>query len=899
MSYLDVGYNNLLAYEGRDAVEISDLATTESSDSTSSSSSTTASVGTESSTSVANSVTDTISPQQIDDGEVLSRLNFARDSWLKGGADDYNVGIGWWLGYRSAYNHYAFFIGDSAGDKMTYNPVDGLDITGTITAGTFIGGSIHIPDQNTTANSFHTNSSGNSWWGCTETLFTADNENANARILSTGYAKFKSGMIGGWTMTSSQLSATGIILDSTNQLIQVGSLAPYMNIDGLNKRIRTSTYTSGLQGFNIDADGSVEFNNITARGEFHSQVLSYGEIHATAGTSILSKSAGKLKNDCTTVTSPTTFNLDIDDPDTGHIQIFAVGDILEIKDGSGYDNWMTVGSVTDMTTYYRYVCTKNNGTNTTFRAGAAVVDYGPSGQGLIYSTADQTNNPYISIRTHTGSPWSLVTERVRLGNLTGITDAVFGALSGYGLWTNNIYLTGAINATSGRIGGSTNYWNIGAGLLEAVGSGDVAIRAGQSDYNTGTGFWLGLDSGVAKLSLGDGTPQNSLTWDGVELRVKGTPLFFQELFGDGSDGDVVISSDTSISRDMFYNNLTVNAGFILNTNGFRVHVKEILTVDGTIGRPGTVGGNGGNGGNGTSGSAGTGGTGGAAPAALSSGSIFGAIAGIAGGIGANGKRNVTASGNSGNVGLNGATLVKSITNLPGQNGVRGGGIEDGTSTGKATTGTGNIHASGNAGTGGTLGGAPTGTVYNRINTGLAAWTLHDFEPALDFLRGSASSGGSGGGAGSGITYSSPNTISSGGGGGGGASGTPGGISVIFAKKIIVGVLGVITCVGGNGGTGGNGGNVYLVPGATQSSAGGASGGGGGDGGDGGVLILCYSSLQNSGSVTVAGGAGGIGGSPGTGAGAGGFQGAYWGYWEGASGLTGLNGVSGTLIQLEV
>jgi len=55
------------------------------------------------------------------------------------------------------------------------------------------------------------------------------------------------------------------------------------------------------------------------------------------------------------------------------------------------------------------------------------------------------------------------------------------------------------------------------------------------------------------------------------------------VYGTGSDANVVIASNTSLSRDMYYNNLTINAGTMLNTNGFKVFVKETLTLNGNIG----------------------------------------------------------------------------------------------------------------------------------------------------------------------------------------------------------------------------------------------------------------------------------------------------------------------------
>jgi hypothetical protein len=54
-------------------------------------------------------------------------------------------------------------------------------------------------------------------------------------------------------------------------------------------------------------------------------------------------------------------------------------------------------------------------------------------------------------------------------------------------------------------------------------------------------------------------------------------------YGSGQDGTVVIASNISLTRDMYYSNLTINSGSHLNTNGFKVFVKNKLTVNGSIG----------------------------------------------------------------------------------------------------------------------------------------------------------------------------------------------------------------------------------------------------------------------------------------------------------------------------
>ena len=53
------------------------------------------------------------------------------------------------------------------------------------------------------------------------------------------------------------------------------------------------------------------------------------------------------------------------------------------------------------------------------------------------------------------------------------------------------------------------------------------------------------------------------------------------IYGSGMDGNVTISSNTTLTRDMYYNNLDVNAGVTLNTAGYRVFVRNTLTGAGT------------------------------------------------------------------------------------------------------------------------------------------------------------------------------------------------------------------------------------------------------------------------------------------------------------------------------
>ncbi len=101
--------------------------------------------------------------------------------------------------------------------------------------------------------------------------------------------------------------------------------------------------------------------------------------------------------------------------------------------------------------------------------------------------------------------------------------------------------------------------------------------------------------------------------------------------GDGSDGDVIIASGTTtLVRDMFYNNLTIDSGATINTNQYKVYVLNVFTNNGTVKT--TTSAVGGIGGTGVSN--GAGGTGGSGAGALTSGTLKSAGGGTGGAGGA-------------------------------------------------------------------------------------------------------------------------------------------------------------------------------------------------------------------------------------------------------------------------
>jgi hypothetical protein len=289
---------------------------------------------------------------------------------------------------------------------------------------------------------------------------------------------------------------------------------------------------------------------------------------------------------------------------------------------------------------------------------------------------------------------------------------------------------------------------------------------------------------IEQLTLGSGLRLNGLALEAI--------TFFD--FGSGIDPDPNISGTVTLTRDMFYANLTITATGILNLAGFRAFVAGTATNAGTIrfnGNPGN---------NGTGAAAGA-----AAGAALVAGSVGGAAAGSAGATGG-----LT-------VGLASAAAGNSNPAMGGSGGAAG------------TSGNG----AGGAGAAGGVGGTATQRLFQFLNSHLL------FQATLITGGAGGKGGSSGGGSG---------TVAGAGGGGGGGGG-----GVLFLATRILNNTGIISANGGAGGSqiaslglntgggsgggGGGGGWVYVVAGSVTSTGtiqalGGSAGTGGAGNGTG-------------------------------------------------------------------
>ena len=287
--------------------------------------------------------------------------------------------------------------------------------------------------------------------------------------------------------------------------------------------------------------------------------------------------------------------------------------------------------------------------------------------------------------------------------------------------------------------------------------------------------------------------------------------------GNGSDGDIVYSTNTSLSSDINAKSITINPGITVYGGGHRIFCQNKLI----IGSGAVLSGNGSAGGNGSGGSAG-GGTGGPNP-----------IPNFTVGPGGPG-------GKGGSDALDPPVIGTAVPYGSGGLGGNGGG--------------GNILAPGANG-GIITGSATIASAQNSMISGLTGHAL--VAGTLLMIQ-----GGTGGGGGSGASNFTYGTY---GAGGGGAGGT---VMIVGASEILN--SGTISVNGGNGGNGlAMAGGIPLFP------------TGGGGGGGGGVLILFMGTYIPTGGVLLAnGGNGGTQGAGGTGSSAGaggGTAGVIWLY----------------------
>jgi hypothetical protein len=282
------------------------------------------------------------------------------------------------------------------------------------------------------------------------------------------------------------------------------------NILVTKNSVQSGDYISESSGFKISDNGFAEFENVRVRGRISSSVFESDRISAVGGKLYVGNSS--------------VLSTDVDSSNTTitvENSVFFLNEVLTIKDGTNQE-WMLVTDVSDAPTYIvsrdisdSYI------TNPSWNKGTAIVSTGVGGSGytesgFILLDAISNYSPFIDINLRDSEVYDDVTTKVRLGNLAGITDSLYGTLSGYGLYSDNVYLRGklyapdiktAISGSRGELNTCcfTVYDSAGCQVFDikygGTNLGDVTIGDLQSQYM----FWDNSLDKITLKSASDGT----------------------------------------------------------------------------------------------------------------------------------------------------------------------------------------------------------------------------------------------------------------------------------------------------------------------------------------------------------------------------------------------------------
>ena len=210
-------------------------------------------------------------------------------------------------------------------------------------------------------------------------------------------------------------------------------------------------FTSGIlgSGWRIDygvalaGESHLEVDNITVRNTLRTHIFQKDVVKVTNGYLYISDSVVAVSVTGTTGAGTIT----VDDSKSASFDTFPVS--MWFKDAN------TSGVVKSVKFTLDSINTASDGEKTiydiTYVSGDSIAEIPAGGVcartsgGSILLDASSAYSPFIDISNGTDI-------KARLGNLDGITSAIFGELTGYGLWSDNVYLEGSINAVGGEIG---------------------------------------------------------------------------------------------------------------------------------------------------------------------------------------------------------------------------------------------------------------------------------------------------------------------------------------------------------------------------------------------------------------------------------------------------------------
>jgi len=306
--------------------------------------------------------------------------------------------------------------------------------------------------------------------------------------------------------------------------VGIGTPSPAYKLDvvgnaAFKDSVGTSSFASGFGGYgwridNESGDGwGLSLDELTVRGTMNVYELMVQQVRATNG-SLWVSSTGKTIS--ASMEASPSYSLFFDTGSNIYGHGFVEGDLIRAQRYQGNTSFKSDLIVVSVSNSGSLVAITGSHETTPPSGGFDYVRIGNTSdntrQGAVYMTADDDNAPYIDVIDGVTAHSDFNSDnniKVRLGKLAGINDTTFGTLSGYGLYSQNVYLTGGIKATFGEIGG----FGITATALSSsdqsfvVDSSNRSIRLGDN----ATDMTIGLSSGIFLSGSGDfrvGNPSN-------------------------------------------------------------------------------------------------------------------------------------------------------------------------------------------------------------------------------------------------------------------------------------------------------------------------------------------------------------------------------------------------------
>ncbi len=378
------------------------------------------------------------------------------------------------------------------------------------------------------------------------------------------------------------------------------------------------SFVGGWFGNNwqIAENGDVEFMNMVIRGSARFRELIIDQLAILSGSQLLSVARGKVLS-----VDIGNSKVTLDDPNNKGACAFLAGDFfwsktVDIDRALFSDNRGQITNVTDVTLTLDFGVAGANGSINDFYEGDVIVQRGhpstASRQNLMYATVSDADAPFQ--RTITGVDSlaafnDLDNVVLQSGNLESLASHdIVPATPGYGLYSDNVYLSGKIIATSGEMSeiGSVLFQQ-DAGTFEAIKIEGKNLWENELNSDSGGGIYInvkgynGAHTKFRTTIIGDGKntamaefsgenqlvtfPKNvnftsnvgiGTTDPGVALEVIGevnignfanNAVGNLQIKGDGANGGLTVWNEATGSAFRFWVNDAANTGHLTKGSG--------------------------------------------------------------------------------------------------------------------------------------------------------------------------------------------------------------------------------------------------------------------------------------------------------------------------------------------